>query len=146
MLSSMPDPRPLRRRRAALGILFSVALTGAGVVAAAPAEAKPGLQGHKVEFSVKSPDSQTACASWYASESKQGPAKDPAGVVMTLEQLPWKIKTNTGRKVGHWRVTAWATDDCKSTADPNGTVVCRIKVDGKVRAKQRTDAIAFCSI
>jgi len=107
-----------------------------------------GLEGHTVQFEVRSSNADTACVSWYETDGKEGPAKDVSQIdEYQLEDLPWKIATQTGTKVRHWGMAAWATDDCASTDDPKGTVTCRIRVDGKVKDKARaTDSIAFCFI
>jgi hypothetical protein len=128
--------------------VVAAALTaGIAVVATVSGAAGTGLSGHKVRFEVRSPDSDTVCVSWYRATSKEGPAVDPASPTITLEDSPWSATTNTGMRVRHWRVAAWAADDCESTDPPDGTVRCRIKVDGKVRVKRtNTDAIVFCSI
>jgi hypothetical protein len=139
---SRPMVRPIVRRFA-----VTVMVTGLALAVTIVGVAGAGLSGHKVRFEVRSPDSDNVCVSWYRTTSKQGPAVDPASTTIELEDSPWSATTTTGMKVRHWRVSAWAADDCESTDDPDGTVRCRIKVDGKVRVTRRsTDAIAFCSI
>src|SRR5436190_2561479 len=122
-------------------ILFLVCVAGSAL--AAPAELKAKTS-HEVTFKVTSPDSPTVCVSWYETTSKQGPAKDfEKSNVITLENAPWTASTTTPKKVGHWRVAAWAASDCQSTQDPSGTVRCTVQVDGRTKARIKTKQIAF---
>ncbi|MEX2256394.1 MAG: hypothetical protein WEC34_13215 [Acidimicrobiia bacterium] len=140
-----------------LTLRVALTLTAAAVVVAAlalPAGAGgedgstgAGLDGHELTFSFTSKDATTACVSYYETTKKDGPAKHFDRVTTELVQLPWSMKLGTGSKLGHWRVTGWATDDCVTIKQPDGTVRCAIKVDGKrkVRAKG-TDQVIFCDV
>ena len=124
-----------------LAVCTAVALGGSVTIASA------GIEGHTVTFEVRSSTSDTACVSWYETD-KDGAAKDVSEIDdYQLEDLPFSVDTDTGSKVGRWGLAAWPTDDCASTADVEGKVTCRIRVDGKVKERTReTDAIAFCFV
>ena len=117
------------------------------VVTGGPAGAGNGLEGHHVTFRVASKDSDTACVSYYETTKKNGPSKHFEQVRTELVDLPCTGKVGTGTKVRHWLVTAWATTDCTSRANPDGTVRCTISVDGTRKARAKgTDQLIFCTI
>ena len=122
------------------------ALLTAGLLAvmtATPAGA--GLEGTEIRFTVRSKDSDTACVSYYETTKKRGPAKHFERVTNQVVDLPFTTTVGTTAKAKHWAIATWATDDCATTQDPDGTVRCAIKVDGKRKARESaTDAIAFC--
>ena len=138
----MMETEAMPRRAGA--VVFAVLLT-AGVIGGAATSADAGLSGHKVRFEATSPDADTVCVNYYETR-KDGSAKNVADIgTNELEAVPWKVTVPTGTKVGRWGMAAWATDDCASTDDPKGTVTCRIRVDGRVKARETaTDQIAFC--
>ncbi len=106
-----------------------------------------GLQGHELEFTVKSKGSDQACVSYYETTKKRGPAKYFERVQNKLVDLPFTTTVGATSKAKHWALAAWATSDCAATDDPDGTVRCSVKVDGKQQAKtSATDAIAFCFV
>jgi hypothetical protein len=145
---------PMHRRLTALVTSVALAIAVVGVLAD-PAIAGDGggdgrtddvgLESTEVRFTVRSSDSDTACVSYYETTKKRGPAKHFDRVSNHLEQLPYTMTVGASRRSKHWAIAAWATDDCASTADPDGTVRCSISIDGKRKARSSaTDAIAFC--
>ncbi len=130
------------------GVVLAV---GAGVspVAAEVGDGRAGfgLGGRELRFKVRSKDADTACVSYYETTKKRGPSKHFDRVTNTLVDLPFSTTVGTTAKAKHWTIAAWATDDCASTADPDGTVRCSIAVDGKRKDRAKSvDAIAFCSV
>jgi hypothetical protein len=124
---------------AAAAVLAAAALGGTGVAGA-------GIEGHKITFRVTSPDVDHACVSYYETTEKGGPALNPP-VAITGVDLPFKVTVGTGSKRGHWHITAYAAQDCESTDDPDGTVKCQLRVDGKVKAKATgEDQLVFCYV
>ena len=124
---------------------MTVLLTTAAVALATAAPAGAGLEGVEIDFTVRSKDSGTACVSYYETTKKRGPAKHFERVANQVVDLPFSTTVGAKAKAKHWAVAAWATDDCASTADPDGTVRCAIRVDGKRKARAKgVDAIAFC--
>jgi hypothetical protein len=106
-----------------------------------------GLQGHELEFTVKSKDADQACVSYYETTKKKGPAKHFERVQNKLVELPFTTTVGATAKAKHWAIAAWATNDCAATTDPDGAVQCSVKVDGDRKAKKSaTDAIAFCFV
>jgi hypothetical protein len=128
----------------AMRTLFTLLLAlGLLLVAAIPAGA--GLEGTELRFTVRSDDSDSACVSYYETTKKRGPAKHFERVTNQVVDLPFTKTVGTTAKAKHWAIAAWATDECATTTDPDGTVRCAIKVDGKRKARESaTDAIAFC--
>ena len=133
---------------AALAGTFAV-LALASPVAAGGDDGKNdvGLQGHELEFTVKSKDADQACVSYYETTKMKGPAKYFDRVQNTLVDLPFTTTVGATAKAKHWALAAWGTSDCAATSDPVGTVRCSIKVDGERKAKKSAnDAIAFCFV
>jgi hypothetical protein len=133
----------MQTRRLLLVVTGLVALT-VGLSPTANAELPGGLSGHKVTFRVTSPDVDQACVSYYETTERGGPALE-VPVAITLEDLPFKATVGTGTKLRHWHITAYASDDCEANEPPDGTVKCRLRVDGKVKVKKTgTDQLVFC--
>ncbi len=135
-------PRHRRRMLGAIAAAVAIAaaaLTGGGVAGA-------GIEGHTITFRVTSPDVDHACVSYYETTEKGGPAKNPPVAIKGVD-LPFKVSVGTGSKRGHWHITAYAAKDCESTDDPDGTVKCQLRVDGKVKATHKgTDQLVFCYV
>lgn len=133
--------------RGTLTGLVVAAVASAAALLGPVGPAGAGLEGHEIEFRVTSKASPTACVSYYETTKKRGPAKHFDRVTNELVELPFTTTVGTTSKATHWAIAAWATDDCASTADPDGTVRCTVKVDGKRKARESaSDAIAFCFV
>jgi hypothetical protein len=130
---------------ATIALMASVVGASAGAAGGSGGGGGGGLEGLEVEFKVTSKAAPTACVSYYETTKKGGPAKHFDRVSNELVDLPFTTTVGTTSKAKHWAIAAWATDDCASTADPDGTVRCRIRIDGKRKARASgSDAIAFC--
>jgi hypothetical protein len=127
-------------------------LTIAGFVAALSAfvlivPAGAGLADHELRFTVRSKAADTACVSYYETTKRRGPATHFERVTNKLVDLPFTTTLGTTDKAKHWALAAWATTDCATTTDPDGTVRCAITVDGKRKVRESaTDSIAFCFV
>jgi hypothetical protein len=128
-------------------VITALVVVGLAGMLATAGPAGAGLEGSELKFTVRSKGSDSACVSYYETTKRRGPSKHFDRVSNELVDLPFRTTVGTTAKAKHWTIAAWATDDCASTADPDGTVRCSIKVDGKRKARaSATDSIAFCFV